>query len=77
MEKENRLSGDKRYMIGVLNRLGLGSIIILWGSLLALKQAGMIGKDVSTLPFIIVAFGILLVLGGVYRLYTRQKPIRA
>ena len=64
-------------MIGVFNRLGLGSIIVLWGSLLALKQAGMIGKDVSTLPFILAAFGMLLVSGGVYRLYTRQKHIHA
>jgi hypothetical protein len=77
MEEENRLSDHKRHMIEVFNRVGLGSIIILWGSLLALRQAGMIDKGVSTLPFILVAFGILLVFGGVYRLYAHQKPTRA
>ena len=68
---------DKRLMIGVFNRLGIGSIIVLWGSLLALRQAGMIGKDVSTLPFILVAFGILLVFGGVYRFRVHKKLARS
>jgi hypothetical protein len=45
----------------------------MWGSLLALRQAGIIEKNVSTLPFVFIAFGILLVAGGIYRLYARER----
>lgn len=51
-----------------INQVAIGSVILLWGSLLLLKQAGMIGTNVSTWPFPLVAFGMLLVAGGVYRL---------
>jgi len=80
VKEENRryrLTEDKRYMLRAVNRLAVGSIIILWGSLLALKQVGVIEKDVSTWPFAFVAFGILLVFGGIYRLSARQKTARA
>jgi hypothetical protein len=50
------------------DQLAIGSIILLWGSLLALKQVGTIDKNVSTWPFALTAFGILLVAGGIYRL---------
>jgi len=71
------LSEDERYTLSVINRLGIGSILILWGSLLVLKQAGIIAKDVSTWPFAFVAFGTLFVVGGIYRLYAREKTARA
>jgi hypothetical protein len=51
-----------------IDQLAIGSIILLWGSLLALKQVGIIEKNVSTWPFPLTAFGILLVIGGIYRL---------
>jgi len=51
-----------------INQLAIGSIILLWGSLLIIKQIGIIEKNVSTLPFPMVAFGILLVVSGIYRL---------
>jgi len=76
MKKENYsdgLSEDKRYMLRTINRLDIGSIILLWGSLLTLKEFGIIGKDVDTLPFVLVAFGILLVFGGIYRLMARER----
>ncbi len=71
------LSSDKRYKLRAINRLAIGFIILAWGSLLALKQSGIIEKDVSTLPFAFVAFGALLIFGGVYRLGVREKTVRA
>jgi len=68
------LPEDKRYVLGAINRLAIGSIIILWGSLLALKQAGIVERNVSAWPFALVAFGMLLVFGGIYRLWAREKP---
>jgi len=54
-----------------INQLAIGSIIFLWGILLTLKQVGIIEKSVSTWPFAFTAFGVLLVVGGIYRL---SKP---
>jgi hypothetical protein len=51
-----------------IDQLAIGSIILLWGSLLTLKQVGIMEKSVSTWPFALTAFGILLVIGGIYRL---------
>jgi len=45
----------------------------MWGSLLTLKAVGKIDGNVSTWPFAFTAFGILLVFGGVYRYYARDK----
>ena len=53
-----------------INQLAFGSLVILWGSLLILKQAGIIEKNVSTWPYPLVAFGVLLVISGIYRLST-------
>ena len=72
-----RLSEDRRYWLRVLNRLGLGSILFGWSTLLALKEFGVIAKDISTLPYLLVTFGILLVIGGFYRLHARPKTVRA
>jgi len=55
------------------DQLAIGSIILLWGSLLALKQVGTIDKNVSTWPFALTAFGILLVAGGICRLSRRRE----
>lgn len=65
---------SSRYMLRFIKRIAIGSIIILWGSLLVLKQVGLISKEVSTWPFVFVAFGTLLIASGIYRLFTREKP---
>jgi hypothetical protein len=51
-----------------IDQLAIGSVILLWGILLTLKQAGIIDKNVSTWPIALTAFGILLVAGGIHRL---------
>jgi hypothetical protein len=56
-----------------IDQLAIGSIILLWGSLLTLKQVGIIDKNVSTWPFALTAFGILLVAGGIKRLSRSRR----
>ena len=51
-----------------LDQLAIGSVIVLWGILLILKQVGMIDENVSTWPIALTAFGILLVAGGIHGL---------
>jgi hypothetical protein len=59
---------------GAIDQLAIGSIILLWGSLLTLKQVGIIDRNVSTWPFALTAFGLLLVAGGIHRL-TRPRHL--
>jgi len=49
-----------------INQLAFGSIVFIWGILLALKQVGII--SVSTLPFVFTALGALFVLSGTIKL---------
>jgi len=75
MKEENQhhgLSEAKRYKQRALNQLAVGFIIALWGSLLALKQVGIIQKDISTWSFPFITFGVLLIFGSIYRLHTRK-----
>jgi hypothetical protein len=51
-----------------IDQSAIGALILMWGVLLMLKQAGIIDESVSTWPFLLTAFGILLVIGGIYRL---------
>lgn len=67
------MNEDKRYTLKALDQTATGSIILLWGSLLMLEQAGIIDKSLSTWPFVFVTFGILLIAGGIYRLHAREK----
>lgn len=76
MKEENQYreqSMDKRYKRRAINQLAVGFIIVLWGGSLMLKQVGVMEKDVSTWPFAFVAFGVLLVIGGIYRLRIQEK----
>jgi len=80
MKEENhhyRLSEDKRYILRAIDRLAIGSIILAWGSLLLLQQAEIVEKNVHIWPFALIVVGILIVAGGIYRLYVREKPIHA
>jgi hypothetical protein len=80
MKEENyqyKQSEDKLYTLRAIDRLAIGAIVILWGSLLILREVGIIDEGVSTWPLVFVAFGLLLVLGGIYRLYVREKTAYA
>ena len=51
-----------------INHLAFGSIILVWGILLVLKQIGIIEESMSTWPFAFTAFGALLVAAGIIKL---------
>jgi len=51
-----------------VDQLAIGGLILFWGTLLVLRQIGLIDQSISTLPIIIAAFGLLLVIGGINRL---------
>ena len=73
-EEQDQLGGQlereqqKKMRRRAIDQLAFGSLILLWGSLLALKEVGIIQRNVSTWPFPLAGFGILLVASGVYRL---------
>jgi uncharacterized membrane protein len=56
-----------------INHLAFGTIILLWGILLLLKQVGIIEKNVSTWPFAFVSFGALLVVSGIVKLNRSRR----
>ena len=59
-----------------IDRMAFGSLILLWGILLILRQVGVLPQNISTLPIIMAAFGLLLVIGGINRL-NRVRQVRA
>jgi hypothetical protein len=56
-----------------IDQMAFGGLILLWGSLLILKQVGIIEKNVSTLPAMMAVFGALLVAGGISRLSRSRR----
>ena len=71
MRAEDHTSRLRR---GAIDQMAIGGLILLWGSLLMLKQVGTIEKNVSTLPIIMAAFGLVLVLGSINRL-SRSRQV--
>jgi hypothetical protein len=59
------------------NQMAIGLLALFWGSLLILKQFGIIEQNVSTLPFILTAFGLLLVAGAInaFRRVSHHKEV--
>ncbi len=60
----------------VIDQMAFGSLILLWGVLLILRQIGILGRNMSTLPIIMAVFGLLLVIGGVNRLNRSRQNVR-
>jgi hypothetical protein len=58
-----------------IDQMAFGSLILLWGILLILRQIGILDRDMSTLPIIISAFGLLLVIGGINRLNRSRQNV--
>jgi hypothetical protein len=46
----------------------IGSLLVFWGSLLILKEFGIIEKSVSTWPFPLAVFGLMLFVSAIYKL---------
>ena len=60
-----------------VNHLAFGSIILVWGILLVLKEVGIIEESVSTWPFAFTAFGVVLVAAGVIKLNRSRHAVRS
>jgi len=73
MRAEDYMSTLRRRAI---DQMAFGTLILLWGILLILRQIGVIEKSISTLPIIMAAFGLLLVLGGINRLNRSRQNAR-
>jgi hypothetical protein len=68
----------RRHALEAVDQFAIGAIIFMWGSLLMLKQVGILDKNLSTWPFVFIAFGSLLVAGSIYRLKNRNgTPFQA
>ncbi len=59
-----------------VDQMAIGGLVLLWGILLTLRQIGILDRNMSTLPIIMAAFGLLLVIGGINRL-NRARQVRA
>jgi hypothetical protein len=59
-----------------IDQMSFGSLILLWGVLLMLRQIGVLDRNMSTLPIIMAAFGFLLFLGGINRLNRSRQNAR-
>lgn len=51
-----------------IDELAIGSLLVLWGILLVLKEFGLIEKNVSTWPFPLAVFGLMLFVSAIYKL---------
>lgn len=51
-----------------IDQLAFGSLLVFWGSLLILKEFGIIEKNVSTWPFPLAVFGLMLFVSAIYKL---------
>jgi len=51
-----------------VDQMAIGGLVLLWGILLILRQIGILDRNMSTLPIIMAAFGLLLIIGGINRL---------
>jgi hypothetical protein len=73
MRSEDHMSTLRRRAI---DQMAFGSLILLWGVLLILRQIGILDRNMSTLPIIMAAFGLLLFLGGINRLNRSKRNVR-
>jgi len=56
---------------GAIVGLAIGIIILLAGGIWLLQQAQLIPKTVEVWPFAVITFGILIIVGVLYRLRRR------
>jgi uncharacterized membrane protein YvbJ len=53
---------------GTIVSFTIGVVIVLWGMIWLLQQAGWIAKTVDVWPFAVIIFGILIIIGALYGL---------
>jgi uncharacterized membrane protein YvbJ len=57
---------------GAVVGIAIGVIIVLWGLVAILQQAGAIPSGVQVWPIVVIIFGILIVVGALYGLSRRH-----
>jgi len=57
---------------GVIVAIAIGLIILLAGFIVLLQQAKLIAPNINAGPFILIIFGILIVIGALYGLSRRR-----
>ncbi len=56
---------------GAIVGVAIGVIILIWGFITIGQQTGAISSTLNVWPFILIIFGILIVLGAIYGLSRR------
>jgi len=56
---------------GAIVGIAIGAIIVLWGLIAILQQAGAIAPGVEVWPIAVIIVGILIVVGALYGLSRR------
>jgi len=51
-----------------IDELAIGSLLVFWGGLLILKELGIMEKNVSTWPFPLAVFSLMLFVSAIYKL---------
>jgi len=56
---------------GIIVGLAIGVIILLWGAFWFAREAGWLARTPEIWPIAVIIFGLLIVLGALYRLGRR------
>lgn len=56
---------------GTIVGIAIGAIILLAGMIVILQQTGTISTTVDIWPFVLIIFGILILIGALYRMNRR------
>jgi len=59
---------------GAIVGIAIGAIILLWGTFWLAQQLGWIAEKPEVWPIALIIFGLLIVLGALYRLGRRPLP---
>jgi uncharacterized membrane protein YvbJ len=57
---------------GTIVLIAIGAIILLAGFIGILQQAGLLASGITVWPFVLIIFGILIVIGALYGLSRRR-----
>jgi uncharacterized membrane protein YvbJ len=59
---------------GAIVGIAIGIIIIIWALIILGQQYSWIPQNVNLWPFILIIFGILIVIGAIYGMSRRSLP---
>jgi uncharacterized membrane protein YvbJ len=56
---------------GTIVGLAIGVIILLWGAIWFLQEAGVVSETLAVWPFAVIIFGVLMIVGALYGMRRR------